>query len=81
MKPGYFVAILIMLFIIGEHFVKNKQSSGKKIVVVVIAAIVAGAFAGFALEWALSIFRTFMQANVEGSKHIEDSTIVASTAE
>lgn len=76
MKPGYFVGILIMLFIIGEHFWKNKQSTTKEIIIIVIAAIAAGAFAGFALEWALSLFRTFMQANLGESKSIEESTTI-----
>lgn len=72
MQPGYFIGILIMLFIIGEYFWKHKKSTTKEIIIIVIAAIVAGAFAGFALEWALSLFRTFMQANVGESKSIED---------
>ncbi len=62
MKPGYFVGILIMLFFIAEYFWKNKHSNAKEILIIVIAAIVAGAFAGFALEWTLNLFRTFMQA-------------------
>lgn len=70
-----------MLFIIGEHFYKNKRSTTKEIFIIVIAAIVAGAFAGFALECALSLFRTFMQANVGESKFIDETTTVALAAE
>lgn len=81
MKPGYFVGIIIMLFIIGEHFFKNKHSTTKKIIIIVIAAIAAGAFAGFALEWALNLFRSFMQANVGESEPIEHVIIVSSAAE
>lgn len=77
MKPGYFVGILIALLIIGEHFLKNKHSTTKEIFIIVIAALVAGAFAGFALEWALSLFRTFMQANVGDTKFIKDVTMIA----
>ena len=81
MRPGYFVGIIIMLFIIGEHFWKNKHSTTKEIFIVVIAAVAAGVFAGFALEWALSLFRTFMQANLGESTSIENITIITSTAE
>lgn len=81
MRPGYFVGIIIMLFIIGEHFWKKKHSTTKEIFIVVIAAIAAGVFAGFALEWALSLFRTFMQANAGESTTFEEVTILASAAE
>ena len=80
MRPGYFVAILIMLFIIGEHFWRKKHSTTREVIIIVIAAIAAGAFAGFALEWALSVFRTFMQANLGESDSIEHVIIVASAA-
>ena len=62
MRPGYFVGIIIMLLIIGEHFWMKKHSSPREITIVVIAAIAGGVFAGFLLEWALSLFRKFMQA-------------------
>lgn len=62
MKPGYFVGILITLIIIGEHFWKNRHSTPKEIFIIMIAAIAAGVFAGFALEWGLSLFWKFMQA-------------------
>lgn len=79
MKPGYFVGILITLIIIGEHFFKNRHSTPKEVFIIVIAALVAGAFAGFALEWSLSLFRSFMQANLGEPKNIKDgATTVAS---
>ncbi|MEO7313689.1 MAG: hypothetical protein ABIW47_00775 [Ginsengibacter sp.] len=77
MKPGYFVGILITLIIIGEYFLKSRHSTPKEVIIIVIAAIVAGAFAGFALEWALNLFRTFMQASVGESESIQDGTATA----
>lgn len=62
MRPGYFVGILMMLFFIAEHFWKNKHSSKQEIFIIVIAAVVAGIFAGFVLELGLHLFRKFMQA-------------------
>lgn len=74
MRPGYFVGIVITLIIIGEHFWKNRHSTPKEVITILIAALVAGAFAGFALEWSLSVFRTFMQANLGEPKYIKDGT-------
>lgn len=77
MQPGFFVGILIMLFIIGEHFWTNKQSNTKEMIVILIAALVAGAFAGFVVEWALSLFRTFMQADAGDTLPVKNATFFA----
>lgn len=78
MRPGYFVAIIIMILIIGEHFWTKKNSSTREVIIIIIAAIAAGAFAGFALEWALGLFRTFMQANIAKPPTIPEVSIITS---
>lgn len=81
MKPGYFVAILITLIIVSEYFWKNKQSSIKEIIIILIAALAAGAFAGLAVEGALSLFRVFMQANAPQSTWEKGSSLLAGEIE
>lgn len=64
MKPGYGVAIFVALVIVGEYLWKHKRVSLKKIVIISLAAIAAGAFAGVLVEIGLSVFRGFMGGKV-----------------
>lgn len=77
MKPGYFVAILIILIIVFEYFWKRKRISAKEVIIILIAALAAGVFAGLAVEGALNFFRWFMQANATESTWNKESSLLA----
>lgn len=77
MKPGYFVAVLIILIIVFEYFWKRKRISAKEVIIILIAALAAGVFAGLAVEGALNFFRWFMQANATESTWDKESTLIA----
>ena len=81
MKPGYFVAGLITLIILCEYFWKNKQITTKKVIIILIAALTAGAFAGLIVEGFLGLFRLFMQANATESTWEKGSSLLAAEIE
>jgi uncharacterized membrane protein YfcA len=73
MSPGYFVAIMMTVFIVAEYFWKNKEVHIKEVVTIIIAALVAGVFAGLVVEGFLGLFRIFMQANAPESSRGNES--------
>lgn len=73
MSPGYFVAIMMAVFIVAEYFWKNKEVHMKEVVTIIIAALVAGVFAGLIVEGFLGLFRIFMQANAPESSNGNES--------
>jgi uncharacterized membrane protein YfcA len=73
MSPGYFVAIMMAVFIVAEYFWKNKEVHMKEVVTIIIAALVAGVFAGLIVEGFLGLFRIFMQANAPESSSGNES--------
>ena len=81
MKPGYFVAVLIILIIVLEYFWESKQISTKEVIIILIAALAAGVFAGLVVEGALDFFRWFMQANATESTWDKESSLLAAEIE
>ena len=76
MKPGYFIGLFITVFFLAENLLIHDHLTAKEIIKTGIAAVVAGAFAGFLFEWAIGLFRKFMQSNMGQSEFIKEVTTI-----
>lgn len=77
MKPGYFVALVMLLIIVGEYLFKSKQISFREVLIFLIAALAASVFAGLIAEGALELFRIFMLGSIVDPEWERNSTLLA----
>ncbi len=77
MKPGYFVALVMLLIIVGEYFFKSKEISFREVLIFLIAALAASVFAGLIAEGGLELFRIFMLGSTVDPEWEKGATLLA----